>query len=306
MLKYFTRRVLQLIPTIIGIYTITFFLMRILPGDAAKFLLGFHGTPEALASLRAAMHLDEPWLSQYISFILNTLRGDLGNSYITGEPITEMLGRAIPYTLQLATSAVFISVVISLPFGVLAALQKDRLFDNLARFVIVIGASVPTFWLGIELQVLFGLNLKILPVSGTGLDNHLILPSFALAVTTIARLTRMTRSSVLEELPQDYVRTARSKGLRPRQVVWGHALRNALMPIVTVWGLSLADLLTGALLVELIFGWPGLGRMLVQAISTRDYPLLQGNMILLAVVYAGVNLMVDMVYMFIDPRIRYD
>ena len=306
MLKYFIRRLIQLIPTFLGIYTFTFFLMRVLPGDAAKYLLGFRGNPAALAALRASMHLDEPWLTQYVTFMVNILRGDLGNSYITGEPVTQILARAIPITLQLALAATVLSVGIGVPFGILAALQKDRLFDNVTRFVVVVGASIPTFWLGIQLQVLFGLQLKILPVSGPGFDQHLILPGFALAVTTIALMTRMTRSSLLEELSQDYVRTAHSKGLRARYVIWVHALRNALLPIVTVWGLSLADLLTGALLVELIFNWYGLGRLLVQAITTRDYPLLQGNMILLAVVYAGANLFVDILYMLIDPRIRYD
>src|SRR5262249_20827239 len=209
-------------------------------------------------------------------------------------------------TLQLALAATVIAVVVGIPLGMLAALQKDRLADNFARMLAVLGTSIPTFWLGIQLQVWFGLQLKLLPVSGTGLDQHLILPSVTLAVTTIALMTRMTRSSLLEELSQDYVRTAHSKGLRTRAVVWGHALRNALLPLVTVWGLSLADLLTGALLVELIFNWYGLVRLLVQAITTRDSPLLQVNMFLLAVFYAGENLLVNILYMIIDPRIVYD
>jgi peptide/nickel transport system permease protein len=306
MLKYILRRLVQLIPTLFGIYTVTFFLTRVLPGDPAQFLAGFRGSKEALAALRAVMHLDDPIMVQYLSFLGRTIRGDLGNSYITGEPVTEMLGRAIPLTFQLALAATLIAVAIGVPLGVVAALQKDRLSDNVARLIAVLGASVPTFWLGIQLQIVFGLNLKWLPVSGTGLDAHIILPSAALAITTIALMIRMTRSSLLEELTQDYVRTAQSKGLRSRAVVWNHALRNALIPIITVWGLSLADLLTGALLVELIFAWPGLGRMLVQAITTRDYPLLQGNLIILAVVYAGANLLVDVMYTLVDPRIRYD
>jgi ABC-type dipeptide/oligopeptide/nickel transport system permease component len=306
MAKYILRRLLQFVPALLGVYTVTFFLMRILPGDPAKFLIGFRGSSDALARLRASMNLDQPILIQYVSLMGRTVRGDLGNSYITGQPVAEMLGKALPLTLQLALVATLLSIVLGVPLGVLAALQKDRLADNFARMVAVLGASIPTFWLGIQLQVVFGLQLKWLPVSGTGFDAHIILPSIALAVTTIALITRMTRSSLLEELTQDYIRTARSKGLFNRQVIWGHALRNALLPVVTVWGLSLADLLTGALLVEVIFSWPGLGRLLVQAISTRDYPLLQGNMIILAVVYAGTNLIVDVLYTFIDPRIRYD
>lgn len=304
--KYVLRRILQLIPTFFGIYTVTFFLTRVLPGDPATFLLGFRGTKEALARLRASMNLDDPLLTQYVSFLGRVVRGDLGNSYITGQPVVEILGKAIPLTLQLALAAIIISALVGIPLGVLAALQKDKLSDNIARLIAVLGASIPTFWLGIQLQVVFGLNLKWFPVSGTGFDAHLVLPSVALAATTIALLTRMTRSSLLEELSQDYIRTAHSKGLRRRRVIWVHALRNALLPVMTVWGLSLADLLTGALLVEVIFSWPGLGRLLVQAITTRDYPLLQGNLIILALVYAGANLIVDVSYTLIDPRIRYD
>jgi peptide/nickel transport system permease protein len=306
MSKYISRRLLQFIPTLFGVYTVAFFLMRILPGDAAKYLAGFRGSAEALAALRAKMNLDQPVLIQYVSFLVRLIRFDLGNSYIPGQPVTEMIGNAIPITLQLALAATILALLIGVPFGVLSALRKDSLVDNGMRILAVLGASVPTFWLGIQLQVVFGLNLKWLPVSGVGFDQHIILPSAALAVSTIALLLRMTRSSLLDELNQDYVRTAWSKGLHGRRVIWGHALRNALLPVVTVWGLSLADLLTGALLVELIFSWPGMGRLLVQSITTRDYPLLQANLVILAVVYAGANLVVDVLYTFIDPRIRYD
>jgi peptide/nickel transport system permease protein len=303
---YISRRLLQLIPTLFGVYTLAFLLMRILPGDAAKYLAGFRGNAAALAALRAKMNLDESILNQYASFLTRLIRFDLGNSYITGQPVTEMIGAAIPVTLQLAFAATLIALIIGVPLGVLSALRKDTVTDNGLRILAVFGASVPTFWLGIQLQIVFGLNLKWLPVSGVGFDQHIILPSAALAVSTIALLLRMTRSSLLDELNQDYVRTARSKGLSQRRVIWGHAFRNALLPVVTVWGLSLADLLTGALLVELIFSWPGMGRLLVQSITTRDYPLLQANLIILAVVYAGGNLIVDLLYTFIDPRIRYD
>jgi peptide/nickel transport system permease protein len=304
--RYISRRLVQLIPTLFGVYTLAFFLMRVLPGDAAKYLAGFRGNAAALAALRAKMNLDEPVFNQYLSFLARLVRLDLGNSYITGQPVTEMIGAAIPVTLQLALMATILALVIGIPLGVLSALRKDSILDNGTRILAVFGASVPTFWLGIQLQIVFGLNLKWLPVSGVGFDQHIILPSAALAVSTIALLLRMTRSSLLDELNQDYVRTARSKGLSQRRVIWGHAFRNALLPVVTVWGLSLADLLTGALLVELIFRWPGMGRLLVQSITTRDYPLLQANLVILAVVYAGGNLIVDVLYTFIDPRIRYD
>lgn len=306
MTKYLLRRLLQLIPILFGVYTIAFFLMRVLPGDPARFLLGFRGNDQALAILRERMRLDDPIGVQYVTFLGNLLQGDLGASYITGEPVTEMIGRAFPLTLQLALVATVVSAGFGVPLGVLSALRKDSLVDNSARILAVLGASVPTFWLGIQLQVVFGLNLRWFPISGVGFDSHIILPGAALAVSTLVLLMRMTRSSLLDELGQDYVRTARSKGLRERRVIWRHALRNALLPVLTVWGLSLADLLTGALLVEVIFSWPGMGRLLVQSISTRDYPLLQANLIILAVVYAGANLLVDVLYTMVDPRIRYD
>ncbi len=306
MSKYILRRLVQLIPTLLGVYTFAFVLMRILPGDPAKFLLGFRGTEEALASLRDRMNLDDPIIVQFVSFLGRMLTGDLGSSYITGEPVTEVIGRAIPITLQLAVAGSLLAAAIGIPLGVLAALRKDFFVDNFSRFLAVLGASVPTFWLGIQLQVIFGLHLKWFPISGVGLDSHIVLPAVAVAALPIAFLMRMTRSSVLEELGQDYVRTARSKGLKESRVVGRHALRNALLPILTVAGLRLADLLAGTLLVEVIFSWPGMGRLLVQSISSRDYPLLQANMIILAVIYAGINLLVDICYTFADPRIRYD
>lgn len=304
--KYALRRLIQFIPTLFGVYTFAFLLMRVLPGDAATYLLGFHGSASALAALHAKLHLDDPLLVQYIAFLGNLVRGDLGNSYITGDAVTQMIGTAIPITAQLMVAATVISIGIGLPLGVVSALRKDTLIDNFTRILVVLGASLPTFWLGIQLQIAFAVKLHWLPVSGVGFDAHLILPSVALAVGTTALLARMTRSSLLDELGQDYIRTAQSKGLRSRRVVWGHALRNALLPVLTVWGLSLADLLTGALLVEVIFSWPGMGRLLVQSITTRDYPLLQGNLIILAVTYAGANLLVDLLYTLVDPRIRYD
>ncbi len=306
MAKYILRRLVQMIPTLFGVYTFAFFLMRVLPGDAAKYLAGFRGSAETLASLRAKMQIDQPILTQYVSFLERTLHFDLGNSYITGQPVTEMIGSALPLTLELAMVAMLISILIGVPLGVISALKRDTILDNGARIIAVLAASLPTFWLAMQFQIIFGLRLKWFPISGVGFDIHIVLPAIALSVTNIALLTRMSRSSLLDELNNDYVRTARSKGLRTRRVVWVHAFRNALLPVVTVWGLSLADLLTSALLVELIFSWPGMGRLLVQSITTRDYPLLQANLIILAVVYAGTNLFVDVFYTLIDPRIRYD
>jgi peptide/nickel transport system permease protein len=304
MLRYTLNRLLQLLPTIFGIYTVTFFLMRVLPGDPAKVLVGFRESEEALANLRRVMKLDEPILNQYVAFLQNALHGDLGRSYLTGQSVTDMIALAIPNTLILGTAAMLIAVTIGVPLGAVAAVRKNSIWDNLSRLIALIGVSIPVFWLGIQMQLLFGLSLKWLPISGIGLDEHLILPAIAASMGTLALLTRMTRSSVLEEISRDYVRTAHAKGLHSRVVITRHALRNALLPVVTVWGGSLASLLSGTLLVEVIFNWPGMGRLLVQGISTRDYPLVQGLVILFALIYAGINLLVDLSYPFIDPRIR--
>jgi peptide/nickel transport system permease protein len=198
-----------------------------------------------------------------------------------------------------------LSVVIGIPLGILSALYKDSIWDNLSRLISLIGVSIPVFWLGVQMQVFFSIQHRWLPISGAGFDNHLIMPSVALCGGTLALLTRMTRSVMLEQLSQDYVRTARGKGLRSRAVVWRHAFRNALLPVLTVGGNSLASLLSGALLVEVVFSYPGMGRLLVQAVNTRDYTLLQGLIIVFTLLYAGMNLLVDLIYPLVDPRIQY-
>ncbi len=304
MLRYTISRIVQLIPTVFGIYTLAFLLMRVLPGDPATVLVGFRDDDAALQNLRRVLHLDEPILNQYIAFLQSGIQGDLGRSYLTGQPVTEMIAEAFPPTIALAAAAMGLAVVIGIPLGILSALRKNSIWDNLSRVLALLGVSIPIFWLGIQLQILFGLQLKWLPISGAGYDNHLILPAVALCGGTLALLTRMTRSTMLEQINQDYIRTARSKGLWERLVIGRHALRNALLPIITVAGGSLANLLSGALLVEVIFGWPGMGRLLVQAINTRDYTLIQGLVIVFALLYAGLNLLIDLSYPLIDPRVR--
>jgi peptide/nickel transport system permease protein len=278
--------------------------MRVLPGDPATVLIGFRENQEALENLRRVMKLDEPILNQYGAFLQGAVTGDLGRSYLTGQPVTEMIGGAVGPTLALAASAMAIAVLIGVPLGMVAAVNRNLIWDNVSRLVALFGVSIPVFWLGVQLQILFGLQLRWLPVSGSGFDEHLILPAVAASLGTLALLTRMTRSSMLEELSQDYVRTAHGKGLPIRRVIVRHVLRNALLPVVTVWGGSLANLLSGTLLVEVIFSWPGMGRLLVQAINTRDYPLVQALVIFFALIYAGINLLVDLSYPFIDPRVR--
>ncbi len=304
MFRYALNRLIQLIPTVFGIYTLAFFLMRVLPGDTATVLIGFRENQEALDNLRRVMKLDEPIGSQYLAFLQGALHGDLGRSYLTGIPVTEMVAGAINATIALTVAAMAIAVIIGIPLGIIAAVRRNSGWDNLSRFIALLGVSIPVFWLGVQLQILFGLQLKWLPVSGNGLDVHIILPAFTASLGTLALLTRMTRSSMLEELGQDYVRTAYGKGLPGRVVVIRHALRNAMLPVITVWGGSLANLLSGTLLVEIIFSWPGMGRLLIQAINTRDYPLVQALVIIFALIYAGINLLIDLSYPLIDPRIR--
>jgi peptide/nickel transport system permease protein len=303
--RYILSRFVQLIPTIFGIYTLAFVLMRVLPGDPATFLVGFRDDPAALAEVRSAMHLDGPLTDQYVAYLTSTLRGDLGQSYLTKLPVTTMIQQAIGPTIVLALSAMALSIVIGIPLGVISAIYKDSIWDNLSRVLSLIGVSIPVFWLGVQMQLFFSINHKILPISGAGFDNHLIMPAVALCGGGLALLTRMTRSVMLEQLDQDYVRTARGKGLRARAIVWTHAFRNALLPVLTVGGNSLANLLSGALLVEVVFSYPGMGKLLVQAVNTRDYTLLQGLIIVFALLYAGINLLVDLIYPLVDPRIQF-
>jgi peptide/nickel transport system permease protein len=305
MLQYFLRRLIQFIPTLIGIYILTFVLMRVLPGDAAQYLEGDRGDEQSLAATRARLGLDEPLTTQFWLFFTGAVRGELGRSFITNRPVSDMIGQAFPHTFMLALCAMLIAVSVGVSLGITAAMTQNSIWDNFARLIALIGVSVPVFWLGIQLQILFGLQLRILPVSGAGFDEHLVLPSVAASFGMMAVLMRITRSSLLEVLNQDYIRTARGKGLRPRRVIMRHTITNALLPIVTVWGTGLASLLSGTLLVEVIFSYPGMGRLLVDSIGARDYPSVQGLVITFALIYAALNLLVDLLYPLVDPRIRY-
>jgi len=304
MFRYILNRLIQLVPTLFGIYTLAFVLMRVLPGDPATFLIGFRDDEAALQNLKEQMRLDAPIGEQYAVFLGNALRGDLGRSYLTGQPVTEMIGEAFPNTLALGSAAMGIAILIGVPLGLVSALRRNSVWDNFARVVALLGVSIPVFVLGIQLQLFFGLTLRALPISGLGFDEHLILPAFALSLGTLALLARMTRSTMLDEINQEYVRTARAKGVRARGVVFRHEFRNALLPLITVAGGNLANLLSGALLVERIFSWPGMGRLLVDSIASRDYTVLQGCVIVFAILYAGVNLLIDLSYPLIDPRVR--
>lgn len=303
--RYFFSRLIQFIPTLVGIYVLTFLLVRVLPSDPAQFIEGDRGDEQSLAATRARLGIDEPLTTQFWIFFTDALRGDLGKSFINNRPVSEMIGTAFPYTAALALCAMLIAVVVGIPLGILAALTHNSIWDNLSRFISLIGVSVPVFWLGLQFQIWFGLHLKWFPVSGAGFDKHLVLPSIAASLSMLAVLMRITRSSLLEVLSQDYIRTAHSKGLPNQWVIWRHAVSNSLLPIITVWGTGLASLLSGTLLVEVIFSYPGMGRLLVDAIGSRDYPSVQGLVVTFALIYAGLNLLVDLLYPLVDPRIRY-
>jgi peptide/nickel transport system permease protein len=305
MTKYIALRIIQFLPTLLGIYFLTFVLVRVLPGDTAVILEGDRGDDAAIAATRARLGLDQPLPTQFVIFLGDMVRGNFGTSFITNRPVVDMINDAFWPSVILATCAMLVAVSVGIPLGIISALRHNTLWDNAARFVALIGVSIPVFWLGLQMQIVFGLQLRLLPISGLGYDERLILPSVTASFGMLAILTRITRSSMLEVLNQDYIRTATSKGLSRRAVVTRHALTNALLPIVTVWGTGFASLLSGTLLVEVIFSWPGLGRMLVNAISQRDYPTVQGLVITFALIYALVNLVVDLIYPLVDPRIRY-
>lgn len=306
MVRYALQRILQLIPTILGIYTLVFLLMRVLPGDPAQFLAGSHDDAETIANLRVQLHLDEPVLNQYVGFLFDTLHGDLGESYISRRAVTDMIGAAFPNTAALAMTAMGIAVCAGVPLGIIAATRKNSIWDAFSRLLALVGVSIPVFWLGLQLQIVFGLQLRLLPISGLGLDSHLILPALCASLGMLALIMRMTRSSLLDILNQDYIRTAYSKGLTSRRVNVRHALSNGVLPIVTVWGTSVAGLLSGTLLVEVIFSWPGIGRQLIDAIQARDYPMVQGLVLLFALIYTLMNTLIDLSYPLLDPRIRYN
>jgi ABC-type dipeptide/oligopeptide/nickel transport system permease component len=305
MLRYASSRLIQFIPTLIGIYVLTFFIMRVLPSDPAQFLEGDRGDAQSLAATRARLGIDAPLTTQFGIFFVDALRGDFGRSFITRRPVTDMIGETIRPTMTLGFCAMLVAVLIGIPLGIAAALLHNSIWDNLSRVIALIGVSIPVFWLGLQLQILFGLQLRLLPISGPGYDEHLILPSIAASLGMLAVLMRVTRASLLDVLSQDYIRTAHGKGLPYSRVMTRHALTNALMPIITVWGTGLAGLLSGTLLVEVIFSWPGMGRLLVDSISARDYPTVQGIVITFALIYASLNLFVDLLYPLFDPRIRY-
>ena len=277
--------------------------LDLIPGDAVQLMLGEHATKEAVAQLREYLGLDKPLLVRYVDYLARLARGDLGRSILQHRPVIDELADTWPATVELTIAALVIAALVGVPAGVVSATRPNSVFDALARLGSLFGLSMPIFWTGLVMIVLFSLWLPWLPVGGRGSLAHLVLPAIALALPSIAVLARLTRSSVLEVLGEDYVRTARAKGLREGRVVMRHALRNALLPIVTLLGLQAGQLMGGAVLTETVFAWPGLGRLMVKAIFARDYVLLQGAVLVYALAFVVVNLLVDLSYGLLDPRI---
>jgi peptide/nickel transport system permease protein len=305
MLAYALRRIALTLPVLLGVATLVFALIHLVPGDPAQVMLGESASAADLTELRTRLGLDKPLLVQYREFIAGLLQGDLGTSFRYNTPVAREIGQRLGRTAELALAAMVVAVVVAVPLGVLGALYRGRWIDQLATTVSLLGVAMPNFWLGPVLAIVFGIYLGWLPVSGTGTWAHLVLPAATLGGALAAILARMTRATLVDELRELYVLAARARGIARGRAVVAHALRNSLIPVVTIIGLQLGAVLTGTIITETIFSWPGVGRLLIQAISFRDYPLVQGCILFIAVTYVTMNLLVDLVYGFLDPRIRY-
>lgn len=324
-LIHLVKRVMLFLPMLVGVTIVSFALLQLVPGDPVAVLLGDNATPEQIAHMRTQLGLDQPLLIQFTTYVGNLLHGDMGVSIFKNEPVFDLITSRLPATLELAFGAITVSVVLGIPLGVVAAMRQGTVIDLAALVFAQLGVALTVFWLAILLMYVFAVQLTWLPAIGRGepivsavqillfegragplLDSlsHLILPSIAMGLQGAAMICRLVRASMLEVLNSHFVRTARAKGVKERRVVWSHALSNALLPVVTMIGLQFGNLLSGAVLVEGIFGWPGLGQLTVGAISQRDFPLVQGVAISFAVLVGLINLLTDLTYAYIDPRIR--
>ncbi len=302
---YIQRRLLLLVPVVWGVVTVVFSFIHLVPGDPVLAMVGENAQPADIARLRQQLGLNDPLHVQYFRYLAKLVQGDLGVSLHTGKPVLRTIIQRYPATIELALASLLLALIISIPLGVLSATKRNSPVDHFSMILALLGISMPNFWLGPLLIILFSIKLNLLPVSGSGGLSHLILPAITLGTAMTALLTRMVRASMLEVMGQDYIRTARAKGLPERVVIYKHALKNALIPVVTIVGLQFGTLLTGAIITETIFAWPGLGRLTIQSISRRDYPLVQGCILMISLTYILVNLATDLLYTVLDPRIRY-
>lgn len=305
---------MQCIPTLFIVVTFTFILTRAIPGNPAQTLLGPQATAEDIAAMEIKLGLDQPEWKQYLDYMSDVLHGDFGTSYMYNRPVVDLILERVPSTLQITLTALVIALIIGVAVGMFSALHQYSAFDYVFMVLALVGVSMPIFWLGMMLVSFFSVNLGILPVMGRGdmakglwdVVSHMILPCLCLCTIPMATFARITRSSMLEVIGSDSIKALRARGISERSVIWKHALKNALPPIITVLGLQLASCFTGAILTESIFSWPGLGTMIVNGINNRDYMLIQGMVLFFAVIFVGINLIVDLVYMLINPRVSYE
>lgn len=306
MFSYILRRILMLVPVLFGVTLISFFLLHMVPGDPAELLAGLEASKEDVDRIRTEYGLDQPLAVQYLRFVGSAVRGDLGISIQSRHPVFTLLLQRLAFTLQLSLVSILVASAIGLVAGIISATRQYSAFDTASMLGALFGISMPIFWLGLLLILVFAVRLHWLPSGGTGTLRHLILPAIALGSASAAVIARMTRASMLEVARQDYIRTARATGYRESVVVFRHALKNAMIPVLTVFGLEFGYMLGGAVLTETVFSLPGIGRLLVEGIFARDYPVVQGAMIAVATTFVLVNLLTDVAYAFFDPRIRYE
>lgn len=304
MVKYVLKRFLSLIPVLIGVTFIVFLIMTLSPGDPARVILGDSATEENVEQLRDELGLNDNVIIQYGRYMTNLLKGDMGISYKNGKSVSQEVMSRYPNTLKITILAMVIGVTFSIPIGVISATRQYSIYDNLSMFMALLGVSMPSFWLGLMLILLFSVELGWLPSGGSVGFRSMILPAITIGVSTMASITRTTRSSMLEVIRQDYIRTARAKGIPRKKIIREHALRSALIPTVTVIGLQFGYLMGGAVLTETVFAWPGVGRLMVDSISAKDTPMVLGSIISLSVTFSLVNLTIDSLYVFIDPRLK--
>lgn len=304
MFGFLVRRLALTIPVLFGVATLVFSLIHLVPGDPAQAMLGEGAAPQDIQDLRTRLGLERPLLEQYGAFLQGALQGDLGTSFRTGQTVTNMIVERMPATAELALAAMMVTLMVALPLGIIAAVWRGTVVDHTAMTFALAGISIPNFWLGPLLAIVFAVELGWLPVSGRSGLASLVLPAFSLGLALAAILARMTRASLLEELHQLYVRAARARGVSTTRSIVRHALSNSLVPVVTIVGSQFGAVLTGAVITETIFAWPGIGRLLIQSIGFRDYPMVQGCILLIAVTYVAVNLITDILYGVLDPRIR--
>ena len=304
MFRYIVKRLLMIFPVILGVTFLIFSIMNLTPGDPAIMILGEGARPEQYEALREEMGLNDPFLVRYARYVGDAARGDFGRSYRTNIPVFQEIATRIPYTLNLAVTSTLIAIVLGLPIGVLSAVRQYTIVDNVTLGASLLLTSMPAFWFAMMLILLFSLKLRLLPSLGVDSWRHLILPAIATSAHTMASLLRMTRSTMLEVIRQDYIRTARAKGAKESRVIFGHALRNALLPVVTIIGVNFGIALGGAIVVEQVFAIPGLGQLMINAIRAKDTPMVIAAVLFAAIIASVVNLVVDIVYVYIDPRLK--